>query len=101
MPRTVRTAKGELVDFDAIIIKQQIAEAPMNIEVARRKNFIDAKEGKGRGPRTPQVQPQPLVEAAAPVAAAPVEENFETEAAPLAKLPPVAEPVPNLPNRKK
>lgn len=49
MPRIVRTGRGELVDFDAIIIKQQLAEAPMNIEVQRRKDFIDAKEGKPRG----------------------------------------------------
>lgn len=51
MPRIVRTARGEQIDFDAIVIKQQIAAAPMNIEVARRKNFIDSKEGKVRGAR--------------------------------------------------
>ena len=49
MPRIVRTARGEQVDFDAVIIKQQIAQAPMNIDVARRKEFIDSKEGKVRG----------------------------------------------------
>jgi hypothetical protein len=49
MPRNVRTARGDIVDFDAIIIKQQLAQAPMNIEVARRKEFIDSKEGKVRG----------------------------------------------------
>ena len=41
-----RTARGELVDFDAIIIKQQLSEAPMNIEVERRKKLIDAKESR-------------------------------------------------------
>lgn len=51
MPRVVKTARGELVNFDAIIIKQQLAKAPMNIEVARRKEFIDLKEGKPRGQR--------------------------------------------------
>lgn len=51
MPRIVRTARGEQIDFDAIVIKQQIAAAPMNIEVARRKEFIDSKEGKVRGAR--------------------------------------------------
>lgn len=55
MPRIVRTARGEQVDFDAIVIKQQIAAAPMNIEVARRKEFIDSKEGKIRGARKPSV----------------------------------------------
>lgn len=53
MPRTVRTARGEMIDFDAIVIKQQIAAAPMNIDVARRKEFIDSKEGKARGTRKP------------------------------------------------
>ena len=53
MPRNVRTARGDIVDFDAIIIKQQLAQAPMNIEVARRKEFIDSKEGKVRGAKKP------------------------------------------------
>lgn len=53
MPRIVRTARGEQIDFDAIVIKQQIAAAPMNIEVARRKEFIDSKEGKMRRARKP------------------------------------------------
>lgn len=48
MGRMVRTARGDLVDFDAIMIKQQLAEAPMNIEVQRRKNFIDDREDVGR-----------------------------------------------------
>jgi hypothetical protein len=51
MPRIVRTARGELVDFDAILIKQQLAQAPMNIEVARRKQFIDSKESKAKSVR--------------------------------------------------
>lgn len=63
MPRIVRTARGDLVDFDALVIKQKLAEAPMNIEVERRKTFIDAKEGKVRGarrtvPETPTVAPE-------------------------------------------
>lgn len=53
MPRIVRTARGEQIDFDAIVIKQKIASAPMNIDVARRKEFIDSKEGKVRGARRP------------------------------------------------
>jgi len=48
MPRIVRTARGELIDFDMILIKNQLAQAPMNIEVARRKEFIDSKESKAR-----------------------------------------------------
>lgn len=56
MPRMVRTGRGELVDFDAILIKQQISEAPMNIEVQRRKNFIDSKEGRSRSVGEDQVR---------------------------------------------
>lgn len=48
MPRMIRTARGEVVDFDAVIIKQQLAQAPMNIEVAQRKRFIDSKEEKAK-----------------------------------------------------
>jgi hypothetical protein len=51
MAKQVRTARGVLIDFDAIIIKNQMAQAPMNIEVASRKNFIDSKEGRARGQR--------------------------------------------------
>lgn len=56
MPRHVRTALGEIVDFDALILKQKIAQAPMSIEVARRKEFIDNKEGRGRGQKAVQTQ---------------------------------------------
>jgi hypothetical protein len=62
MPRIVRTALGELVDFDALILKQKIAQAPMSIEVARRKEFIDNKEGRGRGQRQPVAQTEPIVD---------------------------------------
>lgn len=48
MPRIYRSARGEPVDFDAVVIKQQLAQAPMNVEVARRKEFIDNKEEKPR-----------------------------------------------------
>lgn len=51
MPRLVRTARGKVVDFDTILIKQQLAQAPMNIEVARRKQFIDSKESKAKSVR--------------------------------------------------
>ena len=53
MTKQVRTARGEVVDFDAIQIKQQLAQAPMNIEVQRRKEFIDTREGRARGQRKP------------------------------------------------
>jgi len=85
MARNVRTARGDLVDFDAIIIKQQLAQAPMNIEVQKRKQFIDSKEGKPRGgakevPAAPLevkkaelIKEEPVKQAAPVQAAKPVE----------------------------
>jgi hypothetical protein len=40
---TVKSAKGELVNFDLLRIKQQIASAPQTTTVAARQNFIDNK----------------------------------------------------------
>ena len=62
MPRIVRTARGELVDFDTIIIKQQLAQAPMNIEVARRKEFIDSREGSTRSVKIEESVIEPIVQ---------------------------------------
>lgn len=78
MARNVRTARGDIVDFDALIIKQQIAQAPMNIEVARRKEFIDSKEGKVRGQRVAPT-PEPMIE---DVVIAQTVEPIEVEQAP-------------------
>ena len=44
MSKTVRTARGELVDFDLIKIKDQLSKASQSIEVAKRQQFIDNKE---------------------------------------------------------
>jgi len=41
MPRKVRSAKGEVVDFDLLKIKEQIASAPTPTEVKTRQNFIE------------------------------------------------------------
>lgn len=46
MPRIYLSARGEPVDFDALLIKQKLAQAPVNIDVARRQAFIDSKEGR-------------------------------------------------------
>ncbi len=39
----VRSAKGEMVDFDYFKIKNQIAAAPKSVAVAARESFIDNK----------------------------------------------------------
>lgn len=44
MPRIYLSARGEVVDFDVHMIKQQLATAPMTVDVEKRKSFIDEKE---------------------------------------------------------
>jgi hypothetical protein len=44
MPRTYLSARGEVVDFDVHLIKQQLATAPMTVDVEKRKTFIESKE---------------------------------------------------------
>lgn len=39
----VRSAKGEIVDFNLLKIKEQIAAAPKPVVVEARENFIDSK----------------------------------------------------------
>lgn len=43
MAKGVRSARGEIVDFDLLRIKQEIAAAPKPTTVAARENFIDQK----------------------------------------------------------
>lgn len=43
MGRPVRSARGVLVDFDLLKIKQQIASTPKPTDVKARENFIDQK----------------------------------------------------------
>lgn len=107
MPRNARTARGDLVDFDTIIIKNQLAQAPMNVEVQRRRELIEAKE-KVRGQKTPTIQEVAMetvtTDPATVTLATPDGTNLSDEAyepeAPVAKLAGI-EPVPNIPVRKK
>ncbi len=43
MARKVRSAKGEMVDFDLLKIKEQIASAPPTTDVQARQNFVDKR----------------------------------------------------------
>lgn len=43
MPKVVRSAKGQQVNFDMLKIKQQIASAPKPTSVKAREDFIDQK----------------------------------------------------------
>ncbi len=41
MPRKARSARGVIVDFDLMKIKEQIASAPTPLEVKLRQDFIE------------------------------------------------------------
>jgi len=41
MGKKVRSARGAIVDFDLMKIKQQMASAPTPLEVKTRQNFIE------------------------------------------------------------
>lgn len=57
--RAVRSAKGELVDFDLLRIKAQIASAPKTTNVQAREDFIDAKfKRRLKRAKREAVQPQ-------------------------------------------
>lgn len=43
MSRGVKSARGVLVDFDLLKIKQQMASAPKTTDVQAREDFIDQK----------------------------------------------------------
>lgn len=43
MGKKTRSARGEIVDFDLLEIKQQIASAPKAVDIKKREDFIDRK----------------------------------------------------------
>lgn len=43
MPKRVRTAKGQIIDFDLLKIKEQMENAPKPANVQARQDFIDQK----------------------------------------------------------
>lgn len=45
MSRKARSARGEMIDFDLIAIKQQLATTPVPVGVNQRRKFIDEKDG--------------------------------------------------------
>lgn len=45
MPRIVRSARGDIVDFDLIAITNQLASAPVPVSINERRQFIDDKDG--------------------------------------------------------
>lgn len=53
MSRKARSARGDLVDFDLLAIKQQLATNPVPVSVNERRKFIDAKDGLKAKSATP------------------------------------------------
>ena len=49
----VRSARGELIDFELLAIKQQLAAAPVPKAVEQRKQAIDVKDGVKPAPVVP------------------------------------------------
>ena len=43
MTKLVRTALGQIVDFDLIKLKQQLADSPAPTEVKARENFVEKR----------------------------------------------------------
>lgn len=57
MPITARSAKGVIVDFDILQIKQQLAATPVQVGTEERRRFIDTKDGiKPKVVTAPEVQ---------------------------------------------
>jgi len=67
--KQTRSARGEVVDFDILIIKQQLSAAPQAIEVNARREYIDQKDSFRKPRKVEEV-------AVAPVEA-PVVESFD------------------------
>lgn len=62
MTKMVRTARGDLVDFDLIKIKQQLADSPAPTEVTARENFVEKRlKRKLRSKTAPLVEVAPTI----------------------------------------
>jgi hypothetical protein len=69
MAKQARSARGKMVDFDLLAIKQQLAVRPAPVGVNQRRKFIDEKDGiKHRAQEnyivSPPVQPIPALDVA-------------------------------------
>lgn len=56
MAKLARSARGQIVDFDLIAIRQQLASSPPPVEVSARREYIDNKEA-GRPQRDTLLSP--------------------------------------------
>lgn len=56
MGKRVKSAKGEMVDFDYLQIKEQLASAPTPMEVKNRQNFIENRMKRRLKKKLPVVE---------------------------------------------
>lgn len=77
MAKGVRSARGEIVDFDLLRIKENLGQAPKASTVKAREDFIDQKfkrrlrrmsetVAQAAAPQAGTAQPQPAVAAVEP-----------------------------------
>jgi len=88
MGKKVKSAKGELVDFDYLKIKEQLASAPTPMEVKNRQNFIENRLKRRLKKKVPVVEsssveveptlPEPATEVSVKEETAPVVEETQT-----------------------
>lgn len=52
MGKAVRSARGAVVDFDLLKIKEQLAGQPAPVSVADRREYIDVRDGLAKTRRT-------------------------------------------------
>jgi len=86
MSITGKSARGEIVDFDLLKIKEQIASAPPSTEVSRRKEFIENRLRRRTKKAVPVIAPI-TVDVAAPEVAPEVKEDIVVEKAPIETTP--------------
>jgi hypothetical protein len=85
MAKIARSARGQVVDFDVLAIKQQLASKPVPVGAAARRKFIDEKDGIKRrenyivAPSAPA--PAPVEEGSLPSALSIAAEAAEASAA--------------------
>lgn len=45
MSKRTKSARGEIVDFDLLAIKQHLSATPVPVSVQNRRKFIDERDG--------------------------------------------------------
>ncbi len=76
MSKQVRSARGQVVDFDLLRIKEQMSSAPKTTTVQAREDFIDQKF-KRRIKRITRDVTKAVVPAATQIAPVPPPEEYD------------------------